>query len=206
MTRLLLLRHGRSEMNAEHRVQGWLDSPLDEVGRAQAQAVARRLRQEEMEVLYTSTLRRARETAEIITGVLNVPLVADERLRECDVGAIAGLNNKEIEARFPEWVQRWRETGGLAPPPGAEQPEVFWGRVVEAFDEIVGRHSGEVVGVVTHGGVLGTYLSHLVGVVRKGRSPFSLGNCSLSIVEFDTVGFRIRLVNDQYHLEGEKKS
>ena len=75
MTRLLLVRHGRSELNAVGRVQGWLDSPLDELGRAQSLAVARRLQRESPVIVYTSTLRRASETAEIIGAELGLAVV-----------------------------------------------------------------------------------------------------------------------------------
>lgn len=201
MTRLLLIRHGRSELNAQERVQGWLDSPLDEVGQAQARAVARRLEGEGLAIVYSSTLRRARETAEVIAGALSIPLVTDERLKERDVGAIAGLNNEEIEERFPEWVQIWRKNPGRLPPPGAERTEAFWERVVAVFEEIVARHPGEVVGVVSHGGVLGVYLTYLVGAERGSPSPFAFGNGSISIVESDGLRFRIQRVNDCCHLE-----
>jgi len=192
-------------MNAQRRAQGWLDSPLDEVGRAQARAVARRLQRENPQIIYTSPLSRARETAETIAQALGVPLVADERLKERDVGEIAGLNNKEIEERFPEWFQRWRESPGWVPPPGAEPPEIFWRRVVEVFEEIVGRHPNGVVGVVSHGGVLGTYLAYLVGAKPGSPSPFSLGNGSLSVVEFEGPRPRIRFVNERCHLGEEQE-
>jgi len=205
VTRLLLVRHGRSEMNAQRRVQGWLDSPLDEVGRAQARAVANRLRREQPMILYTSPLRRARETAEIIAQTLDLPIVTDDRLKERDVGAIAGLTNAEIEQRFPEWVERWRKMPDWVPPPGAEQPEAFWERVVSVFEEILARHSRGAVGVVAHGGVLGTYLAHLVGAPKGSPSAFSLANGSLSVVETDGVRPRIRLVNDRCHLPQEEQ-
>jgi probable phosphoglycerate mutase len=205
VTRLLLVRHGRSELNAQGRPQGWLDSPLDEVGRRQARAAARRLQQEGPEILYTSTLRRASETAEIMAQVLGVPLVADERLKERNLGAIAGLTNKEIEERFPEWVRRWREAPGRVPPPGAEGLELLWRRVEDVFEEIRSRHPTGTVGVVSHGGVLGVYLTHVAGAERGSPSSFSLGNGSLSVVEFDGLRLRIRLANDQSHLEDEKR-
>ena len=201
--RLLLVRHGRSEMNAQRRAQGWLDSPLDEVGRAQARAVARRLQQEPPRILYTSPLSRARETAEIIAQALGVPLAVDDRLKERGLGAISGLTREEIEERFPEWIQRWRENPEWVPPPGGEGPEVFWERVVGVFEEIVARHPGQVVGVVSHGGVIGTYLTHLVGAERGTRSPFALANGSLSIVELNEHRARIHLVNECCHLKEE---
>lgn len=201
MTRLFLMRHARSRMNAERRVQGWLDSPLDGVGREQAHALGRRLRREELDALYSSPLKRALETAQIVAEMLDLPLIEDERLKERGVGAIAGLNSQEIEERFPEWVESWRERPGAVPPPGGECHEALWGRVEEAFTDILARHPDGAVGVVTHGGVLNVYLTHLVGVKRGYPSHFSFANGSISIVDLSDRDLRIRLVNDQCHLE-----
>jgi broad specificity phosphatase PhoE len=190
-------------MNAQRRVQGGLDSPLDAVGRSQAVALAWRLEPEEPRILYTSTLHRARETAELVAARLGVPIVTDERLIERDVGAIAGLTNEEMEVRFPEWVRQWRESDERVPPPGSEDPQAFRERVSTVFADIARRHPDDVVGVVTHGGVLGAYLCSLVGVSWRRHSPFSLGNASLSIVDLDGRRFRIRLLNDRCHLGEE---
>lgn len=203
MTRLLLIRHGRSEMNAQRRIQGWLDSPLDTLGRSQAEAVAHRLRQETPEALYSSTLRRARETAEIIGAALDdVLLVDDDRLRERNVGDIAGMTGEEVEAQFPDLLKRWRESRMVAPP-GGERPRDFWERVVAAFDDIAARHPDGTVIVVTHGGVLATYMGHLLGLQAGEWPPLSFDNTSLSVVELNGGRIRIRLVNDRCHLESE---
>lgn len=201
MTRLLLVRHGRSEMNAQRRIQGWLDSPLDAVGRSQAEAVAQRLGLEAPETLYTSTLRRARETAEIIAAALgDVPLVDDERLRERNVGHIAGMTGEEVEVQFPGLLKRWHENR-MVTPPGGEQPRDFWERVVAAFDDITARHPDGTVAVVTHGGVLAIYMGHLLGLETGEWPPLSFDNTSLSVVELNGGRARIRLVNDRCHLE-----
>ena len=201
MTRLLLVRHGRSEMNAQHRIQGWLDSPLDALGRSQAEAVAQRLRLEAPEALYTSTLRRARETAEIIAAALDdVPLVDDDRLRERNVGHIAGMTGEEVEVEFPGLLKRWRQSR-MVTPPGGEEPRDFWERVMAAFENIAARHPEGTVAVVTHGGVLATYMGHLLGLEAGEWPPLSFGNTSLSIVELNGDVARIQLVNDRCHLE-----
>jgi broad specificity phosphatase PhoE len=201
VTRLLLVRHGRSEMNAQGRVQGWLDSPLDETGREQARALARRLEGESPVVVYTSTLQRAQATAEIIAGQLGVPLVADGRLRERNPGAITGLTSEEIRARFPKLVRKLHEGAELTSLPEAERAEAFRERVVEAFGEIADRHLNGAVAVVTHGGVLAAYVGHLLGVETGRYLPLSFANGSLSIVEVDGARSpRVRLLNDRCHL------
>ncbi|MBN1953434.1 MAG: histidine phosphatase family protein [Anaerolineae bacterium] len=187
-------------MNAEKRVQGWLDSPLDDVGRAQAQAAAERMRREEPAALYSSPLQRARETAEIIAAALALEPVVDGRLKERGLGHIAGLSGEEIDRSFPGLREKWQAWKMVAAP-GGEQPAVFWQRVAEVFDQIVDRHPEDVVAVVTHGGVLAAYFGHLLEIETGRWAPFSFSNGSLSIVDVADGGARIWLVNDRCHLD-----
>jgi len=202
MTRLLLVRHGRSTWNAERRIQGKADPPLDEVGRAQARRLAGRLRQEAPVALYTSPLQRAQETADIIGEALGVPVVADERLKEYDVGDITGLTWEQVEKQYPGVARRWNNAEEPRIP-GEEERELFRARVAAAFDEILSQYLEGAVGVVTHGGTLGTYLNHLIGLSSR-FSPFRFGNGSLSIAEVNPVKPRIVLLNDICHLGGEE--
>jgi len=202
VTRLFLIRHGRSVWNAEHRIQGQADSPLDEVGREQAHRLAERLHEDPPVALYTSPLRRAQETAEIIGDALGMPVVPDGRLKEYNVGDITGLTWVQIEERYPEAARRWAEDPGSVEFPGEEGSTPFRARVAAAFSDILSRHTEGPVGVVAHGGTLGAYLNHLIGLPTQ-FSPFRFGNGSLSIVEVNPVRPRIVLLNDTCHLGGE---
>lgn len=194
MTRLLLIRHGRSVWNAQGRIQGQTDPPLDELGREQARRLAERLRAEAVVALYTSPLRRAQETADIIGRALDVPVVPDERLQEYDVGDIAGLTWEQVVERYPDVAHRWAEAQEEIGIPGEEGHGPFRARVVAVFDDILSQHAEGPVGVVAHGGTLGTYLNHLIGL-QAWLSPFRFGNGSLSIVEANPVRPRIVLLN-----------
>jgi probable phosphoglycerate mutase len=204
LTRLLLIRHGRSTWNAERRWQGWADPPLDDVGREQAHRLAGRLREdgEALVALYTSPLRRAQETAEIIGETMGLPVIPDERLKERDAGDITGLTWAQIGELYPDIVQGFAEANESIEVPGEEEVELFRARVVAVFGEVVARHGEGPVGVVSHGGTLGTYLNHLIGLPSR-FSPFRFGNTSLSIVEVNPARPRIALLNDTCHLGGE---
>ena len=199
MTRLFLIRHGRSVWNADHRIQGQADPPLDGVGREQARRLAERLREDAPVTLYTSPLQRAQETAEIVGEALGVPVVPDERLKEYDVGEITGLTWAQIEERYPEVARLWGEASESLEIPGEEGNAPFRARVAAVFDEIGSRHAEGTAGVVAHGGTLGIYLNHLIGL-PTWLSPFRFGNGSLSIVELNPVRPRIALLNDTCHL------
>jgi len=102
MTFLFLIRHARSTWNAEGRMQGQADPPLDDVGREQARALAERLRGEPFRAIYSSPQARARQTAEIAFARHNppVPITFDDRLKERDLGEWTGLTIAEVEARY----------------------------------------------------------------------------------------------------------
>ena len=202
MTRLILIRHGRSIWNAQRRIQGCADPPLDEVGREQAHRLAERLYEEEHPpaALYTSPLQRAQETADIIGETLGVPVVPDERLKEYDVGEISGLTWEQVVEQYPDVAQRWVESvEEEVKLPGAEEPQSFRSRVVAVVGEILARHTEDSIGVVAHGGTLGAYLNYLIGL-SAWRSPFSFGNGSLSIVEVNPVRPRIVLLLSLIHI------
>ena len=204
MTRFFLIRHGRSTWNAERRFQGWADPPLDDVGREQARLLAERLQGngEAIVALYTSPLRRAQETAGIIGETLGLPVTPDERLKEGGIGVLTGLTWAQVEEQYPDVMQGFMEADEGIVIPGGEEIEQLMARVPAVFGEIVARHAGETIGVVSHGGTLGVYLNHLIGL--PGRfSPFRFGNTSLSVVEMNPVRPRILLLNDTCHLGGE---
>jgi len=186
-------------MNAERRVQGWLDPPLDERGRAEAEAVARRLAGRSVEAVYSSDLRRARETAQVVADLLGRPLILDPRLRERDFGPISGLTVEEIRQGFPEVVRTWE--ANRADFPGGELSASFRDRVTAAFADIISAHPQGEVAVVAHGGTLAVYLSSLLGLQPGWRIPLRLDNGSLSVVEIEDGRPRICGVNDCCHLE-----
>jgi broad specificity phosphatase PhoE len=143
VTELLLVRHGETNWNAELRVQGHADPPLNDRGRDQARELVASLRDENIEAIYSSDLARARETAEIMGGVLSLEVHLDPRLREFDTGNWTGLTRDEIRARFPDDDRHDGETR-----------DELVARVGDALAAICERHAGERVLVVTHGGPL----------------------------------------------------
>ncbi len=205
MTRLYLIRHGRSTWNAQRRWQGLSDPPLDDVGRDQARRLAERLRGNghELVALYTSPLQRAQETADIIGETLDLPVVSDDRLKERNIGVFTGLTIAQFEEQYPDVLRRMAEADENLMIPGEEDAGQFRALVATFFDEIVTRHGEGPVGVVSHGGTLGTYLNHLIGLSSR-FSPFRFGNTSLSIVDVDPARPRIVLLNDICHVGGEK--
>ncbi len=155
---LLLARHGETDWNVAGRWQGHTDVPLNATGRAQAAALAERLRREGIEAVAASDLSRARHTAEIVAGALGVPLArVDPDLREQRYGWFEGLTLAECEARYPaEWARYVADR--QAGPPGGESRAAVLERVVRAVQATAAQLSGPAL-LVTHGGALRALLA-----------------------------------------------
>jgi broad specificity phosphatase PhoE len=204
--KLLLIRHGQSVANTEGRLQGQFDSPLTELGRDQARALARRLVREDwsLSAIYASDLSRAAETAEILAATQRVPLAFDKRLREYDVGVLTGIIWAEIESLHPDIWQALHQGRGWGHIPGEEGTEAFRTRLATMLSDIQSGHDGgENVALVSHGGSLGMLLIHLLGMDARRPSPFRFGNVSLSVVELGERGPLIICLNDMCHLDGD---
>ncbi|HID86792.1 MAG TPA: histidine phosphatase family protein [Anaerolineae bacterium] len=203
---LVLIRHGESTWNDEGRIQGWTDCPLSDRGRRQAEKLAERLAGLSIAALYTSSLKRALETAHIVARTLDLPPMVDERLREYGVGDLEGLTIEEVKERYPTIYHGWQETTRWIPLPGEEGRAVFAQRVGAAMADIVASHPKETVAVVTHGGVIGIFLAQLLGLGWSERLPFAFDNASVSIIELDGHRTRVRSLNDTCHLREERRS
>jgi broad specificity phosphatase PhoE len=150
VTTILLARHGETDWNRDNRFQGHADPPLNETGRAQAAELAAALADEPLAAAYSSPLRRALETAEIVAGPHRLEPVAVDALREVDVGSWQGLTRSEIEKRFPDQYARWLEyRQGWD---DGETYEEMGARVVAALLELAAAHEGDQILAVSHGG------------------------------------------------------
>ncbi|MBL8097134.1 MAG: histidine phosphatase family protein [Anaerolineales bacterium] len=178
MTILYLIRHARSAWNAEGRWQGQADPILDDVGHAQAAALAHFLRREPLIAVYSSPQQRARQTAEVVAAEHGLAVRFDDRLKERDVGAWSGLTEAEVRARFPnDFTPTWWVQG----PPGGESQNTVIARAAAVFAEIVtAQPDGAHVAVVSHGGILNAYLRHVLGVPLAHPVAFRFDNTSIA--------------------------
>ena len=149
-TRLILVRHGQTDWNVEGRYQGQADPPLNRRGREQAVTLAEALCGAGLNVLYSSPLRRASETARVLADRLGLSLRLEPRLTEIGQGEWEGRRPARIEQLYPELWRRWdTDPWSVAPPGGESLPEVRT-RVYAALDEILSRHAGCCIGLMTH--------------------------------------------------------
>ncbi|MDO5677418.1 MAG: histidine phosphatase family protein [Propionibacteriaceae bacterium] len=175
-TRLVVLRHGETDHNAQGRFQGHADIPINAKGRRQAEAARERLAHRQFDAVYTSTLIRAVETARIVRP--GAELIEDARLMEINVGSWAGLTWAEVQAQMPDYEQKYADGIDFRRSPEGET----LGEVVErghpALLEIAERHDGGTVLIVSHGLFLNRVLHSLLGI--EGRVLGSITNAHWS--------------------------
>jgi probable phosphoglycerate mutase len=203
-TALIVVRHGETLWNREKRMQGTTDTPLSDVGQAQARALGRRLAAHDFTALYASDLSRARQTASIIAEHTGRKLVVDGRLRERCFGIFEGLTAGEIEERFPQEHARFVSRDPDYEVPGGECATRFAGRCLGCLAEIAGRHPGEEIVVVTHGLVLDSLYRAAEGLGHGERRPVPLINASLNFFGHGAGRWRLVLWGDVAHLAPEE--
>lgn len=194
MTRLLLVRHGETLLNKQGRFQGHGDAPLNDCGRRQAVALARAIHDEEIHAAYSSDLRRARQTLEIISVGRPFPIVDVPELREITFGDWEGATYAEVSQNDPEGLRRWELDPTANPPPGGEGLDAIDRRVGSFLDHLQMRHPDATVLVTTHGGPIRLIACRAVGLPAFAHRRFVVSPGSLSeICFYPEIAFIVRL-------------
>lgn len=201
-TRLVVLRHGRTAWNAETRIQGQRDVPLDDVGRWQAERLAEALADEGITTVYSSDLQRALATAQPLVARTGAVLLTDARLRERGFGSFEGHTHAEIQSAWPDAAQRWRQREVGFEPGGGEALTPFFERCVSAVHALAACHPGQNIAVVAHGGVLDCLYRAAVGVELNAPRSWLLGNASINRLLFNGAGLSLVGWSDDAHLDG----
>lgn len=198
---LILLRHGETDANAQSIVQGQSHVPLNATGHEQARRLAQRLTRYEpkIELLISSDLRRAMETAERIGHAVEIDVVPDAGWRERGLGVMEGRPFADLLT--------WRAQNGEDTPPGGETREQMAGRVRETIQRTMETHAQRgVIAVVSHGGTIQLVLKMLVDghlPLASGHAPVELCdvvNCSILHLAVSHGRWTVHCVNDASHL------
>jgi probable phosphoglycerate mutase len=206
MTEILLIRHGETAWNAERRLQGQIDIPLNEEGQRQAAALARALADEAVDAIISSDLRRAHSTAQAVAEAVGLPLQTDAGLRERCFGAFEGLLYTEMEARYPEAYAQWRVRDPHARyPHGERKAETlaeFSQRAVAAVSRIADVHRGRRIVIVSHGGVLDCVYRTAHGMPITAPRDFDVLNASINRLSWNGDTLQVLRWSDSNHLLG----
>jgi broad specificity phosphatase PhoE len=200
-TRVLLVRHGATQLSAEDRFAGEVGVDLSDEGRFQASKLAERLADEPIDAVYASPLSRTLETARIVSAPHSLPIAQRDGLREISHGRWEGLTRREVEQSYPEEYTSWETDPFTFAPEGGESGVSVLARALPVMREIVVAHQHQTVLVVSHKATIRLLLSSLLGFDARGyRDRLDQSPACLNVLEFrDPVRARLMLFNDVSH-------
>lgn len=204
MLEIYLTRHGETEWNVVRRMQGQGDSPLTELGIRQAKWLANRLENKDIGYVYSSPLRRAADTADIVNNVLQASILLDDRLKEIDVGPWQGRTVEEILEEMPIQYNNFWHHPDKFELEGVEPFKDVQARAAEFIEMILSRHAGGKILIVAHAIVLTAMLNYLQG---RDIHHFWGGKSILptSLTKLNATGDRLSVVymSDTSHFREE---
>lgn len=181
----ILFRHGQTDYNLSERLHGRLDIPLNETGCKQAEDLAERLKSFRMEIIYSSPLKRALQTAQIVGSLCKVRYDLCEDLQEAGFGAVEGMMWCEIKAQYPDicktlFTPNVRMSDRF---PGGESKEEITDRMFAALISLT-EVPETVIGISSHGAIISRFLQAL------GRGDQELKNTEFFVVEYEDGKFK----------------
>lgn len=181
---IYLVRHGETEKNTLKKYYGNLDVGLNERGKAQCEYLKEKLKNIEFSKIYTSKMKRAIETANIIFDNMKEYIVKDERLNEMNMGDFEGKDYKELEKLYPKewknWCENWKESS----PPKGESYRMFYSRVKHFIDDILKEDDDNIL-IVAHGGVIKSIYTYILGGDFDIFWKVSSRNAELSLIKYE---------------------
>lgn len=201
--RVFLLRHGETDWNLQGRCQGITDVDLNERGKQQARDIAAWLSTERIAAIYSSDLKRALQTAEIIREIHELKVTADSDFRELNHGAFEGLTFTDIQASYPDFLRRWRSEPARLLIPGGERLVDVEERTWKGMERIVRYHSSdETVVVVSHNFPILAVLCRITGTPLNDYRSFRIAPCGLNHLSYDeSKGWRVIQINGKGYID-----
>ncbi len=190
MATIALVRHGLTIWNKEGRIQGQLDTDLHDEGRIQAKKLAERIQSDKWDFIISSDLKRASETAEIISKHAGLPvLYRDKRLRESSLGELEGTT---LQERIERWGEDWRELAQ-----GIESDEGIQKRSLACITEYIEKHPNDRILFVSHGSLIRRLLQRMLQ--KDIKEP--IRNTSITILQKQLDAWEAKLFNCIAHLD-----
>lgn len=184
VTRLWLIRHGEPEAEVRGRCYGRLDVGLSAEGRRQLEHVARRLASEPLAAIYASPRQRTRVSAEIVAASHSCGVQIERDLREIDFGDFEGQSYDDIARRYPELYRRWMEQPTEVEFPNGESFALMRSRVTKAVATLLGRHAGQSIALITHGGAIRITLAEALSIPPANIFRIAQRHAAVNLIQF----------------------
>lgn len=184
MIHLVVVRHGETDSNKRGTFLGWTDVELNELGVSQANEAKEKLKNTKFDAIYSSPLKRAARTSEILNENLKVDIKYVEDLMERNFGIWDDITFKEICAKYPDEYYKWISDVTYCIPQGESAFNAF-GRVTRFIDKLVNENNDGTFLIVSHLGCIRYIISHLLGLGIEGSWRFRVSNCGISNIEIN---------------------
>ena len=180
-TTFIAVRHGETEWNKIALQQGHLNSDLTELGKLQAKAIADGLKSYKIDHFYSSDLGRATQTADIISEIIGLKYTVEERLRERNLGILQGMTKNDFKIKFPDEYDKLNSNEPEWKIPDGESIKDRYIRSIEIVEDLAKKHYGKTILLVTHGGILMSFIHKALNIPLNQKRRYSLFNGSINI-------------------------
>lgn len=200
-TRLIIVRHAEAEGNVKRIFQGWTDGEITERGHAQAERVAERLKDMQIDVLYSSSMKRTLQTASYIAKINNLPIIRTDKLKEINGGSWEGEKWDNLSLKWPDEYETWENKPHAHIMPNGESMEELQKRLIDEIEKIIDKHSGKAICIVTHGTAIRSLMCrfHHCKLEKMLTIPWQ-DNTSVTIIDYENGKFHVVLEGDSSHL------
>lgn len=204
MTKLILARHGETTWNVEKIYRGRTDVNLDEVGIKQAELLGKYLSNWRLEVIYSSPLKRALDTAKLVARYQKVGVHTAQGLIDFDYGEWQSLPEQEVKRRYPALLNEWHDNPHKVRMPGGESLEDVRRRAIEVVNDVLSKYQGSVL-LVSHRVVIKVLICSLLGLDNSHFWNISQDVCGITIFDYVHGRFILTRHNDTSHLRELQK-
>lgn len=200
-TRLILVRHAEAEGNKIRHFHGWTDSGITERGQLQAQRVADRLKDMDIDVIYSSSLKRTLQTAGYISKVKGLPIIRTDKLKEINGGDWEDQTWNELQGRWPDAYETWENSPHEHQMPNGESMEEFQARLVDEVMHIIKQNNGKNICIVTHGTAIRALICHFRACTLEEMINVAwCDNTAVTIMDYENDFFSTVTEGDATHL------
>lgn len=201
MTRIYLVRHGTTEWNQEEIFRGRVDIKLNATGRAEAQALANYFRSIPLQVIYSSPLSRAWETAQAVAGGRNLEVIPEPAFIDIDFGEWHGLALKMVKEKYSSLYRAWREEPHTVTFPQGENLAQVRERAWDGLQKIIQKHLGQSILIVSHRVITKVIICAVLGLDNSHFWQIKQDTTAINCFEYHRGKWVISLLNDTCHLK-----
>jgi broad specificity phosphatase PhoE len=199
-TRLLLVRHGQTELSHENTFCGVTEAPLTAEGHRQAECLAERFRHESIDAIYCSPQARAQETAQPIARTLGIELQTRAELREMNFGLWEKRIRTELAQEYPQALAAWERGSWMAQPPGGETQQEVIAHVIPCIIDLLNAHAGQTILLVSHKSALRLLMGNMLNMSLPANRSLRLDPASISELRVTGDSAQLFRYNDTNHL------